>query len=178
MWPGHEFDHAHYRGCLAALSAFLKVLEPMIQNALQPEWQAWFACRRRSVLVLKDLERLGGRCERKLPTLAIDLNTPSAAWGALYAIETPLLRSRAIEMRMRHAQGLSPDYGGSYVGLTDQSAGPLWREFRETLNRIATGPRQRIQSCAGALQTLHAMAFEIENASPQSHRDKTLVAGR
>lgn len=163
MRLGPSVDLDRYRGVLVALTLFLEAWEPRVLQALHPGWRAWFVCRRRSVLLRRDLKALSLTVSQQSPLLKIDLCTSSAAWGSLYAIEGLTLRSRDIAARLHEAHGIGPHNGGAYFGARGDETGALWRECLGVLQVMLEGAEPQAEACTAAVQTFRALSDMFRN---------------
>ncbi|MDI1237285.1 MAG: biliverdin-producing heme oxygenase [Polaromonas sp.] len=157
MGLGKSVDLDRYGGLLVAMTLFLEAWEPRVVQAMPPAWRVWFVCRRRSVLLRRDLNALSLSVSPRKPLLKIDLATPSAAWGSLYAIEGLTMRNQEIAARLHEAHGIGAHNGGAYFGARGDVTGTLWRESSKVIQSMLEGPKSQAEACAAAVQTFHAL---------------------
>lgn len=162
---GQRFDLTHYHGLLITMALFLNSWEPCIIQALPEEWRDWFVCRRRSVLLKRDLNALCLSFSEKDLQLQIDLGTPSAAWGSLFAMEIFILSSSKISAWLHQKHGVGTHNGGAYFAAGSHATSILWREFQKVIKGNLEGPEPQAEASAAATQTFRALAKEIRKMS-------------
>lgn len=166
-----RFNLAHYHGLLLGLAGFLSNWESKVVEALPLEWQVWFVCRRRSVLLKRDLSALGLSVQGGAPAAEIDLTSQFAAWGSLYAMEALALECVKITARLQKFHGIDSQNGGAYFYAGGDS-GALWRELLKVLQAVLKGHGPQTEACKAAVQTLRALSQILRNVhgKPASSR--------
>jgi heme oxygenase (biliverdin-IX-beta and delta-forming) len=109
-----------------------------------------FPARRRSSLLAEDLAILGHPARFDNP-FRLDIQTPGAAFGALYVLEGSTLGGRVIlkELKLRGASLAGLGFLDPYGNRT----GERWRSFLAILEREVKSSDQKAEAVTGALNT-------------------------
>lgn len=167
MKIGHRFDLTHYQKRLITLTSFLCAWETRVVQVLPLEWQDWFICRRRSVLLRYDLSTLNISIDEQAVSPGVELGNSFAAWGSLYAMEAVATGNRKIAVWLHKTHGIGAQNGGAYFCAGVDRTDALAREFYKILQGVVKGPQPQADACTAAVQTFRALAKTLRNAQDQ-----------
>lgn len=173
---------ARYGRILRGFHEFLQLWEQRVRFALPEDLRPWFDERRRASLTLQDLADLSIAQAPDLRQSARDaqalirMDSPAAAFGALYVIEGSALGGQVLVPQLKRHLGLRPDYGARYFHGFGERTGAMWREFRQVAQqRVGSDETAVADALRGAAQTfealLHTFAVLVVHPLPLSTQD-------
>lgn len=147
-----------YRLLLERYYGFYAPFEETAAATMAPAYQPFLARRVKSGFIGDDLRYLG-LSEQQLSDLPRTDGMPGLGelqrWGGLYVLEGATLGGQVISRIIRDRLGLAPGAGCSFFWSYGEQIGPMWNEFKLTLESITPLDRQD-HVVAGARATFEA----------------------
>jgi len=146
-----------YRATLERFYGFHAAFEPEAGALIRDE--AFFAPRRKTALLARDLEALG-LCRAQVERLprhgGLGLATRADAYGALYVVEGSTLGGAIVARRVERALGYEAASGAAYFRSYGPGVGPMWKTFQARLASLSS-PAFDEAVTAAAIRTFAAM---------------------
>lgn len=149
-------NEVRIRGILRGFYAFYRAWEPWIE--VSPINKEFFAPRRKSPVVARDLRALGLKDFGQIPRFDLRLGEPTLAraFGSLYVIEGSTLGGQIIERWIRSSAWM-PEGGLEYFSSYGPYVGWMWKEFQRELSAKVpvSSQDQVIDGAASTFDNLH-----------------------
>jgi heme oxygenase (biliverdin-IX-beta and delta-forming) len=142
---GAALTRARYGQILQCYSRFVSAWEDWAEAHVPARLAALVEERRRSPLLLRDLEVFGLRAEpgqrSDVPSLdaALGKDSPeyeAAFLGSMYVMEGSTLGGQYIARQVEDVLGLTPGEGDAYFRGYGEETGAMWNAFRQVLSEI------------------------------------------
>ncbi|WKN32328.1 biliverdin-producing heme oxygenase [Porifericola rhodea] len=142
-----------YSTILRKFYGFFSPLEERIATHISKEQLADLEKRRKSSLLLLDLERL----EQTLPTQICEdlpeIKNTAQALGTLYVMEGSTLGGQMIARQLHKSLGLSPERGTAFFYGYGKDTGKQWKRFQAALTQFSEEEPQYQRAIYGAQNT-------------------------
>jgi heme oxygenase len=125
-------DRAGYAAALAALLGFHAPLESALATAPWSRVGLDWSRRRKTALLVTDLERLGwsGAAVAALPRTRVPRpRSLATALGCAYVVEGSTLGGQLLRRHVARTLGLGTDDGCAFLSAYGADVGPMWRAF-------------------------------------------------
>lgn len=141
-----------YARILKLFYGFFSPVEQIITLHIQQEHLPDIAERRKSQLIITDLESFDSSADLKCCTNLPEITNTASAFGAMYVLEGSTLGGSVISAMLRNRAGIPENQLNFFNAYSDQT-NEMWTDFLSHLNRFADEHDNHDEIIDGATDT-------------------------